>query len=106
MSLITFDQFNEEASKLRATYLSRMREVSKLQDQFILLVNKIDPTHEDPSNIARELSDEEVTRLEDAYRDEMDEISQTVADLAYDFDLEWSGSYEPGQNEFWQPSTC
>lgn len=99
---INLEQFNEQVKPVREAYNAKLAELTALQDQFENLVNAIVPESKLPDDYDAEGADEQ----EEKYYDEIAEIGDVVGDLAYDFGLEWSGSFEEGGNDFWTPSSC
>lgn len=87
---ITFEQFEEQIEPIHSAYCAKYNELADLRRKFQKLANQISLDN---------IEDEDE-------RDELhEEVNDRLADLTYDFDLEWDG-FEPGNINFWVPSTC
>lgn len=100
---LSLSQFKEQVNPLAVTFAEKEAELSVLRQKFEDMVNAIKLESSDP--FAEGVEDES-GELEEAYYEEIETVNEVIGDLAYDFGLEWSGSFEVGSNDFWTPSTC
>ncbi|WEM34403.1 hypothetical protein [Xanthomonas phage X1] len=87
---ITFEQFEKQIEPIHSAYCAKYNELAVLRREFQKLANQISLDNVED---------------EDERDDLHEEVSDRLADLTYDFDLQWDG-FEQGNINFWVPSTC